>query len=588
MATKIKRKKKAKAPLTEEQILKREKATFKRKIKNIFCGMGFESVPTNDHHIFMGHRDIEIDSLFIYENIWLICEDTVKDTAKKMTHVREHIRTKNEAFGIIKTNKQAYLDKLLELFPEKKELLQKYDLSRVKIFGLYISKNELFLSGDDHELFDNLIFIQPKILEYFAWISKCIKHSARNEVFKFLGLERKDIGIVSGSGSSENITAPIIYPREFTGLKNGVRIVSFMMSAEKLLETCYVLRKDNWSDSMWLYQRLIKPHKIKKMRSFIEHNGAAFYNNIIVALPDNVVFKDASGKYKGINEIGNLEGNCELILPNEMNSICVIDGQHRIFAHYESGSDSAQEKIIADLRKKLHLLVTGLVFPENMPMEERIQFQSKIFHDINSTVDPVSQHILLQIKRIRNPLDDESLAQLVIEKLNREGVFKNLFQMSSLEKGKIKTASIVRFALRYLVTITPAEGKQSLYNYWDGDKGELLKGKDDAINKYAEFCSKSIREYFAAVKTTFDEYWVMDSTSKLLSVISLNGFIIAYTRQLSINGVKTFMDYHDLFSGCKIDFSSDKFGYTSSQYRKFSTELLEKLFGLSKEVIKDI
>ena len=403
-----------------------------------------------------------------------------------------------------------------------------------------------------------------------------------------MGLERKDIGIVSGSGSSENITAPIIYPREFTGLKNGVRIVSFMMSAEKLLETCYVLRKDNWSDSMWLYQRLIKPHKIKKMRSFIEHNGAAFYNNIIVALPDNVVFKDASGKYKGINEIGNLEGNCELILPNEMNSICVIDGQHRIFAHYESGSDSAQEKIIADLRKKLHLLVTGLVFPENMPMEERIQFQSKIFHDINSTVDPVSQHILLQIKRIRNPLDDESLAQLVIEKLNREGVFKNLFQMSSLEKGKIKTASIVRFALRYLVTITPAEGKQSLYNYWDGDKGELLNGKDDAINKYAEFCSKSIREYFAAVKTTFDEYWVMDSTSKLLSVISLNGFIIAYTRQLSINGVKTFMDYHDLFSGCKIDFSSDKFGYTSSQYRKFSTELLEKLFGLSKEVIKDI
>ena len=123
---------------------------------------------------------------------------------------------------------------------------------------------------------------------------------------------------------------------------------------------------------------------------------------------------------------------------------------------------------------------------------------------------------------------------------------------------------------------------------FDGDKEELLKGKEDAINKYAEFCSKSIREYFAAVKTTFDEYWVMDSTSKLLSVISLNGFIIAYTRQLSINGVKTFMDYHDLFSGCKIDFSSDKFGYTSSQYRKFSTELLEKLFGLSKEVIKDI
>lgn len=591
MATKsksVKKTKRIKTPLTDEQLLKREKTTFKRKIRHIFTGMGFEYVPTNDKHIFLGHRDIEVDSLFIYENIWLICEDNVKDTVKKRTHVREHIRTKNEAFGIINDNKKEYLDKLLELFPDKQDLLQKYDLSRVKIFGLYISKSELSLSVDDYELFKNLIFIQPKTLEYFAWISKSIKFSAKNEVFKFLGLQRKDIGIVSGSGSSENITAPIIYPREFTGLKNGVRVVSFMMSAEKLLDTCYVLRKDNWSDSMWLYQRLIKPGKIKKMRSFIEHNGAAFYNNIIVALPDNVVFKDASENYKSIEEIGNLEGNCELILPNEMNSICVIDGQHRIFAHYESGSDSAQERTISALRKQLHLLVTGLVFPKDMSMEERIQFQSKIFHDINSTVDPVSQHILLQIKRIRNPLDDESLAQLVIEKMNKEGVFKNLFQLSSLEKSKIKTASIVRFALRYLVTITPVDGKQSLYNYWDGDRDALKQGKDEAINSYADFCSRCIREYFAAIKNCFEEYWLMDKSSKLLSVISLNGFIMAYTRQLGINGVKSFAEYRDLFDGCKIDFTTEQFKYTSSQYRKFSSELLEKLFKLSKDEFQKI
>ena len=86
-----------------------------------------------------------------------------------------------------------------------------------------------------------------------------------------------------------------------------------------------------------------------------------------------------------------------------------------------------------------------------MRMEERAQIQSEIFLDINSNAKPVPQNVLLQIKRINNPIADESIAQFVVEKLNKEGIFKNLFQMSSLDKGKIKTASIVRFALRYLV-----------------------------------------------------------------------------------------------------------------------------------------
>ena len=80
----------------------------------------------------------------------------------------------------------------------------------------------------------------------------------------------------------------------------------------------------------------------------------------------------------------------------------------------------------------------------------------------------------------------------------------------------------------------------------------------------------------------------MDKSSKLLSVISLNGFIMAYTRQLGINGVKSFAEYRDLFDGCKIDFTTEQFKYTSSQYRKFSSELLEKLFKLSKDEIQKI
>lgn len=573
---------KKRAPLNSEQLLKREKRTFKTKIRNIFTGSGFTYIPTNDQEMTIGLRKVEIDSVFIYENIWLVCEDTVKTS-----NIRDHIRTKNEAISEINKNLSDFINKLTEIFPQYSELLNKYDKDRLKIFGLYISKNELSLSKEDYELFNNLKFVEPQTLGYFQWLVKGIKFSARNEIFRFLNLKNKDIGMISSSSSNAEITAPIIYPKEFTGLKNKVRVVSFMMSAEDLLNTCYVLRKDNWEESIWLYQRLIDNNRLKKVREFIERKGEAFYNNIIVGLPENVAFKDASGNFKTIEEISALEGNCQLIIPKELNSICVIYGQHRIYAHYESGVDSKQERKISQLRKQLHLLVTGLVFPKEMKKEDRAKIESEIFDDINSNAKSVPQNILLQIKRIKNPIADESLAQFVIEKLNKQGIFKNKLQISSLDGGKIKTASIVRFALRYLVTVTPVEGKQSLFNYWTGDKNALLSSEDAAIQEYVDFCVAVLRDYFGAIVKNLKTDW-NNPESKLLTVISLNGFIIALTRQLSVNGVNNFEFYDKVFTGWNFDFSKEGFPYTSSQYRKFSSEILRTAFKLSEEQVESL
>lgn len=568
-------------PLTKEQLNQRTKIAFKRKINNIFTGMGFTHIPTNDHEMIIGRRKVEIDALFIYENIWLLCEDTILKT-----NGRDHVRTKNEAFGEIKDNLASFREKLVELFPEHAALLNRYDDGRIKVYGLYISKEEVDLPEGEDELFSNLIFVQPKTLNYFHWITQCIRVSARTELFRFLGVKNSDIGDVSSSNEDAKIQAPIIYPKSFTGLKNGVRIVSFMMSAEDLLNTCYVLRKDNWSDSMFLYQRLIDKDKIKHIRKFLVSKGEAFYNNIIVALPDTVSICQ-NKQYKDINEFNELTDDCQLVLPKEMNSICVIDGQHRIFAHYESGSTSDEEKAISTYRKQLHLLVTGLIFPKDMPSEERVRIQSEIFLDINSNTKPVPQNVLLQIKRISNPIADESIAQLVVEHLNQNGVFKNLLQLSSLDEGEIKTASIVKFALRYLVTVTPAEGKHSLFEYWDGDKEALQAMNEEAIEEYAKYCTSTLNNYFGAIKKNLRQQWD-DTDSKLLSVISINGFIIALTRQLGINGVRDFKYYDHIFEGWKIDFSKDGFQYTSSQYRKFSNQILSEAFKISEEEIATI
>ena len=160
-----------KAPPTQEQIDKWAKSVFKRKIRNIFTGTGFTYVPTNDHEMTIGLRKVEVDALFIYENIWLLCEDTVKTS-----DIRDHIRIKNEAFGEIKRNLSVFRCKLTELFPDKAELINRYDVGRIKVYGLYISKEYVPLSDDDCKLFSNLTFVQPKTLNYFQWIrhSFCI------------------------------------------------------------------------------------------------------------------------------------------------------------------------------------------------------------------------------------------------------------------------------------------------------------------------------------------------------------------------------------------------------------------------------
>lgn len=79
--------------------------------------------------------------------------------------------------------------------------------------------------------------------------------------------------------------------------------------------------------------------------------------------------------------------------------------------------------------------------------------------------------------------------------------------------------------MRYLVSVEPKE-KKSFYSYWEGDKEALLSLDDVALNEYLEFCVKNLSLYFSAIKKNFKQEWE-NPNSKLLSVIAINGFIIA-------------------------------------------------------------
>ena len=578
------KKKKAKKPLTEEQkkeqARKKKEAAFKRKIKTTFMAAGFSYLPSNGKEFKIGHRVVELDYLFIYDNVVLICEDTCGQKKDK-----DHIRKKSESFQEIKNCLKELFAWMIETFPNDRALVEKYRPERYQVFYLYIPQNELDLTADERALYGNLLFVEPETLSYFSRMTQCIHYSARYEIFRFLGIKDEHLGSSSSEGAKTTIKAPIIYPEDVTGLRNGVRVVSFMMSAEKLLRTAYVLRKDNWEESIFLYQRLIEKEKIKSIRAFLASKGEAFYNNIIVALPDNVTFEDDSSNPISKDKIGDFQ-HCKLVIPDEMNSICVIDGQHRIFAHYEAPSNDKHESKIAVLRKQLHMLVTGLIFPADMSEADRKQIQSEIFLDINDNTKKVAPNVLTHIEMIKDPFSDIGLARRVIERLNKQRIFLNRFELSSLDEEKIKVSSIIKFALRYLVTIKPADGKTSLYAYWDGDKEALQKKDEAALNAYIEFCAKQIDVYFSSVRDVFKTAW-NDPQSKILSVIAINGFIIALNRQLAKNGLGNHDSYNGYFQNMNMDFSKEGFPYTSSQYRKFSSQILRDAFGFTEEELEN-
>lgn len=572
-------KKKLTAEQKAAQLKKRKVLAFRKKIRSSFTDAGFTYFSTLDKHFPIGTRTVELDYLFLYENIIVICEDNTKQ--KKDI---DHIRNKNESFAEIRNNKTAFLNWLSNTFPEKATMVKQYRPERYFLYYIYISQTELEITEDEKNRYSNLLFWDPETLSYFNRMAQCIQHSARYEIFRYLGLKNDESGFSGSEGGKTTIKAPIIYPQEATGLHNGVRVVSFMMSAEKLLRTSYVLRKDSWEESMFLYQRLIEKDKVKSIRAFLAQKGEAFYNNIIVALPDNVTFEDDAGTPILVENIGDFQ-HCKLVLPDEMNSICIIDGQHRIFAHYEAPATEKYELQIAPLRRQLHLLVTGLIFPTEMKEPERKQIQSQIFLDINDNTKKVAPNVLTHIEMVKDPFSDIGLARRVIERLNKKRVFLNRFELSALDESKIKVASIIKFALRYLVTVTPAEGKTSLYAYWQGNK-EAFQQKDEAsLNDYIEFCANSIDLYFSAIRDAFKSSW-NDPASKMLSVISINGFIIAFNRQLNKYGVSDYPFYSSCLRKLSIDFSKNGFPYTSSQYRKFSGRILAEAFDFTNEELE--
>ena len=567
---------KKRQPPTPEQLRKREESAFSRKIQNTFKNAGFQYLSTNGKHRQFGSKQGELDAVFLYENIILVCEDTISSTS----NIKDHLLNKKVLFDEINNNKSELITWLKADYPDKFSVFSSYGDQRYKVFFLYFTKNKFNPTDEDVALFQPIKIVENSTLNYFQKLSSNIRRSARSDIFRFLALSSGDVGIISSSGTQDRISTTIICPPDSTGHTNGVRLVSFMLSADSLIRNSYVLRKDNWENSIELYQRLIEKNRIQSIRRHLANKKTTFYNNIIVSLPRDISFTDENNNPVELADIQDYKKSHTLLIPNEFNSICVIDGQHRIFAHYEG--DDSLESTIDPLRKQFHLLVTGLIFPPTMNDLERRKYESEIFLDINSNAKPVPPDVLLFIQTLQDPFSDLGIARRVLEKLNQRAPFHNLLQLSLMETSRIKIASIIKFALRNLVEITnDPNRKDTFYYHWSQETGKDIVSSRSAtdLDDYINYIVGILSTYFGGMKSVYGAEWD-DVDSKILSTTSINGFIMALRRSLQIEGPKDHSHYAAAIGKKKYDFSKAKFAYTSSQYNKFSKVILRECFDI--------
>ncbi|MCR3906254.1 MAG: DGQHR domain-containing protein [Tenericutes bacterium] len=567
---KVTKKKSKKTLSQEDKKQKREKSLFSNMIRDTFIRSDYTYINTEGQEISLGGKTIEVDKVFFYKNIVLICEET---TTSKPRDIKDHIRKKIESVNAIKDNKEKYLEHLYNKYGDKFTCYDTYTTAEFQLFFLYFSKNKTLLTEAELDRYNILKIVEYSTLSYFKTMSKSIRKSTKYEVFRYLGISEKIVGCNDEEANTIiNKSKNVLYPQTKIG-KDKVGMVSFMMSPGDLIKYGYVLRKDNWEESMHLYQRLIKEYRIKDIRRYVATHKRTFYNNIIVSLPKDSRILDKDENPIRLEDMIDYE-ECTLEIPKCYNSICIIDGQHRVYAYHES-IDSL-ETTISKIRNKLHFLVTGLIFPEDMSEQDRIAYQSKVFLDINSKSKPVPADVILHIEQLKNPYSPLSLARQVIVKLNKKDVFLNMFELSAVERAPIKVASIIKFALRYLVDTNKDD---SLYTHWQGSKSDYEAKKEDAFKLYIDFAVSTLSLYFSALKESKKQYWD-SSNSKLLSVISINGFILALQESMKKHGIKDFQFYKNRFDKLSMKFDKDSFPYTSSQYRAMSKEIAHEVFDI--------
>jgi DGQHR domain-containing protein len=564
------KKKKLKLSPEEQKRLAAQKAHIKE-ARSIFKLVGFSRVPrASKFEIKYQGTTSDLDDLFLFENLVVLLEYTTKQI-----DLSGHLKKKKVLYDKIQKDTGTFiefLDQNVKGFGAARGSFFEPAQMRVAIVYCSLKKIENELKAE----VPGVRYLDYQYLKYFLSLARAIKMSARFEVFDFLGFKHADIGknVISASAESATYEGSIL-PEAHSSFGKDHKIVSFYVDPGALLNRCYVLRKDRWEETSNLYQRLISKKKLEAIRKYLLDQKRVFVNNIIVTLPEETHLLDSKGNTVDPSKIQKTSP-IRIHLPSEHNSIGLIDGQHRVFSYYEGGKN---EQKIGHLREQQNLLVTGIVYPNGMTKGSKTKFEAKLFLEINATQTNAKSDLKQAIGLLLKPFSAESIAKDVVNHLNdSSGPLFDAFERYFYEKNKLKTTSVVSYAVKPIVKFT---GKDSFFYAWkQTGKNELLDEKNAELRKkYVEYCAKHINQFLSAAKVCASkEKWTADKkvSKRLLTTTNINGLIICLRKVIESSKVHDFEYYKTRFG---MDLATFPFGkYKSSQYTRMGQDLFEKFF----------
>ena len=566
-----------KTPEEKREALRRR--NHSKAIKSVFEGAGFSLIPTltNAEFVFK-EKKCDLDRVYVLDNVVVIVEETYTSA----NHLSDHLEGKKTIFDYINSDRAAFIAYLRAKFPDFSSAVSSvYHNHHVQLRIVYAPLNRLKDAAKIHV--KDVQFLDYHILRYFFQLSRAIRLSCVYELLEFLS--------VSPAQFKSNVAMPKIPSTAFPGsvlpslqshFPEGFKVVSFYTSAARLMERSFVLRKNSWRDSTGAYQRALSIKKIGAIRRFLLAKSGVFVNNIIATLPTSTRFESDDGTQVDPSKLLDVQP-ISVNLPNAFNSVGLIDGQHRVFSYYEGGPDEAE---IALLRDQQNLLVTGIVFPPGLDEISRDRFAAQLFLQINSRQTKPPPELTQEIDVLLRPNAVTSMARRILSVMGQRGPLEGEFVSPLSETGRIRTASVVNYALVPLVRPSSAE---SLFSQWTHTNKQLLanaKANDtsieDLLNAYVEYCVVEINRFIGAFRFNLPkDRWSPSKKDEpgLLSVTFVNGLLHAL-RRLAGAGKLADADFYREKLATISDF--DFQGYTSSSYSEMGYEIAEEYFGISK------
>jgi len=579
---KKKKKRRKLSPL--ERALRRNQRQFRKRIQQVFGTAGFQVVPARGKQLTFLGRQGEFDSIFILRNLIVIAEDTC---LKSSDEIYDHVLRKDMFYGHLRSHKDEFVEFLEASFPAvRKAIRPEFEPRDIILVTLHCSKNRM---EERHKgRFPALLFLEDRNLRYFRALAATLGRSLRFELFKFFGLHAGDVEV--GSGQPHTRFEGFLLPESPSGFPTGYKIATFYVDPETLISLSYVLRKDGWSDSERLYQRMISRRKIRSMRQYLAQDARVFINNVIVSLPSTTRLVDQSNNTVDVNRITKTEP-VGIQLANEFNTVGIIDGQHRVFAYHE-GSDQFEAKI-APKRRKQQLLVTGVIYPSGVSEEKQREFEARLFLEINDKQTRTRPELRQAIEALVNPFSIIAIARAVVNRLAADGPLCGVLEEDQFDVGKLKTSSIVSYGLRHIVK---PEGDDTLFTLWRHPQKSNLQVAIIAasaekkvtnppgravLDDYLAFYTREVNRLLIGYRKFIPrEIWTFDrKVSRALTTTAVNGLIFCLRRLIQEGKTATSPEAYEAgLTRAGVRFTPDKFKYKSSHWRDLGETIAKKGF----------